>query len=93
MIRVYLWLFSCFLYIKYNEREGEGMGTKTGIIVMLKKNKGYGFIKPEDSEINIFFHASGVLSPKFEELKNSERVEYLDVETPKGKKAIDVVVA
>ena len=67
--------------------------TKTGIIVMLKKSKGYGFIRPEDGVQNIFFHASGVLSPKFEELKNGERVEYLEAETPKGKKAIDVVVA
>ena len=69
------------------------METKTGTIFTMKKDKGYGFIKPDDqNKANIFFHASKVLCPKFEELGLNERVEYLEVETPKGLQAVDIAV-
>ena len=69
------------------------METKTGTIVTLKKENGYGFIQSDDvKEDNVFFHANHVLSPKFEELVVNERVEYLEIESRKGKQAVDVVV-
>ena len=71
------------------------METKYGTIEVIKKNKGYGFIKPDDAqsrEDNIFFHANDVLSSSYAELKNGERVEYLEKETSKGKAAYDVAV-
>ncbi len=69
------------------------METKTGVIVNLHRDKGYGFIRPdEQGTANIFFHASGVLSPSFDELVLNERVEFLVKETPKGKQAFDVAV-
>ena len=69
------------------------METKTGTIVTLKKENGYGFIQSDDvKEDNVFFHANHVLSPKFEELVINERVEYLEIESRKGKQAVDIAV-
>lgn len=68
------------------------METKTGTIVNMQKEKGYGFIKQDEEESsNIFFHASRVISPRYDELKENDRVEYLIAETEKGLQAVDVV--
>jgi cold shock CspA family protein len=70
------------------------METKYGTIVTLKKDKGYGFIRPNDVEErknDIFFHANDVLNPEYQQLKTGDRVEYLTKETKKGKAAYDVV--
>lgn len=67
--------------------------TKTGTITRIISDKGYGFIKPSDTgKKSLFFHASRVACPKFEELHEGDKVEYLELETPKGLNAIDVVV-
>ncbi len=66
------------------------METKTGTIITMQKEKGYGFIRPDNEGVNIFFHASMVLLPKYEELNIGERVEYLEKETTKGWQAVDV---
>lgn len=68
------------------------MDTNTGIIVTMQKDKGFGFIKPDNLGVNLFFHASNVLSPKYEELKIGERVEYIENEGSRGKYAADVAV-
>ena len=69
------------------------METKTGSIITMKKENGYGFIKPDtEKEKNIFFHASGVLNPRFDELKVNERVEYLEEVGRIGMRAIDIAV-
>lgn len=68
------------------------METKCGIIINMQNEKGYGFIKPDGfEEANIFFHASRVVSPRYEELKVNDKVEYLITETEKGLRAVDVV--
>lgn len=71
------------------------METKYGTIVTMKKEKGYGFIRPDGTEErkeDLFFHARGVLSPSFHQLKIGERVEYLVREVSKGNEAYDLVV-
>lgn len=66
--------------------------TKTGYIDRLISAKGYGFIRRDDDKNTIFFHASKVACPKFAELHEGDEVEYLELETPKGLNAVDVVV-
>ncbi|NLZ80395.1 MAG: cold shock domain-containing protein [Clostridiales bacterium] len=67
------------------------MKTKKGIIVTIQALRGFGFIRGEDEQ-KIFFHASGVINPEFEELKEGNRVEYLEEDSKKGKRAIGIVV-
>lgn len=47
-----------------------------GRIKKLKKDKGYGFIVPENGGDDIFFHASGVNEPTYDELQEEDRVTY-----------------
>ncbi len=71
------------------------METNQGTIVTMKKEKGYGFIKPDGAESNkdhLFFHASDVLSPEYQTLQIGERVEYLEKVSKKGKSAYDLVI-
>ncbi len=62
-----------------------------GIIVALNPKKGIGYIR-ESGGIDIFFQAHGVLSMNYDDLKEGTRVKYMKVETPKGVKAIGIVV-
>ena len=38
--------------------------------------KGFGFIKPNSGGADLFFHATGVQSPAFDELNEGDPVEY-----------------
>ena len=38
--------------------------------------KGYGFIKPNTGGADLFFHASGVDEPTFDEINEGDNVEY-----------------
>lgn len=66
--------------------------TKTGTITRLISGKGYGFIRKEEDKSNIFFHASRVVSPGYDQLHEGDKVEFLEVQTPKGLNAVDIVV-
>lgn len=79
---------------KFKSGKGvENMGNHKGIIISLVKHKGYGFIQEEKENKRIFFHATGVCDPKdFGDLREGLPVEYMTVETPKGTKAIGIVV-
>ncbi|MBP1925848.1 cold shock CspA family protein [Sedimentibacter acidaminivorans] len=50
---------------------------KTGTIKCVLKEKNFGFIKPDDSENDIFFHENQVVDPGFEDLKKGMSVNYL----------------
>lgn len=66
---------------------------KQGAIVYISE-RGFGFIVEDmtSKDRQIFFHASQVIDPTFNELQKGNRVEYLEKETEKGLNAISVVV-
>jgi cold shock CspA family protein len=71
------------------------METKSGTIVNLQEEHGYGFIKPNSAisrKEHIFFHCSSVVNTKFSDLAEGDKVEYTEVTTKKGAQAIDVVI-
>lgn len=67
----------------------------TGTIKFINYDKGYGFITlPEadkDDITEVFFHASRVIDPTFEELNKNNKVDFHIIKTAKGLQAIDVV--
>jgi len=67
------------------------METKTGAIIQLNEH-GFGFIKTEEQEENIFFHCSSVRNASFSNLKVGNKVEFIVVDTKKGMTAELVVV-
>ena len=60
-----------------------------GSIVRLQ-DKGFGFIKPESGEKDVFFHASALVEIAFDDLKEGDEVTFDVVEGPKGPAAENV---
>lgn len=57
---------------------------KEGTVKFFNNAKGFGFIKPEGSDEDIFVHASGLI----DEIRENDRVEF---ETERGKKGINAI--
>ncbi len=58
--------------------------------VVRKRDEGYGFIKPEEGEKDVFFHASSVVDVTFDDLKEGDAVTFDVEEGPKGPAATNV---
>ena len=61
-----------------------GQVMKEGTVKFFNTTKGFGFINPEDSNEDIFVHASGLI----DEIRENDRVEF---ETERGKKGINAI--
>ena len=53
-------------------------------------DKGYGFIKTEDSEKDLFFHANELQDIDFDSLKEGDEVQFEVKEEEKGPQAVNV---
>lgn len=58
----------------------------TGTVKFFNESKGYGFIKDETSNKEIFVHATGLK----EKVRQNDRVSFNIVEGKKGQSAVDV---
>jgi cold shock protein len=52
--------------------------------------KGFGFIKVEGREKDLFFHSNELVNVKFEELQEGDKVSFEIAESPKGPNAVKV---
>lgn len=57
---------------------------KKGTVKFFNYNKGFGFIKPDDSSEDVFVHQSGLT----EDIRENDEVEY---ELERGKKGMNAV--
>jgi CspA family cold shock protein len=60
-----------------------------GTIARLLIDKGFGFIRDE-SGVEHFFHRSAIRGAVFELLREGQRVEFVNEDSPKGPRAADV---
>lgn len=58
--------------------------------VVRKRDEGYGFIKPEEGDKDVFFHASAVVDVTFDDLSEGDVVTFDVEEGPKGPAATNV---
>ena len=58
----------------------------TGTIKFFNESKGYGFIKDDNTEAEIFVHVSGLQEP----VAQDDKVEYEVVDGRKGQNAVNV---
>lgn len=60
-----------------------------GIIEKLTE-KGFGFIKVEGQEKNVFFHSNELVGVNFDELREGDALTFEIAESPKGPNAVKV---
>jgi CspA family cold shock protein len=48
----------------------------TGSITRLVRDRGFGFIKPDDGSKDIFFHSSAIADSAFDDLEEGQTVEF-----------------
>ncbi|KRN88975.1 cold-shock protein [Ligilactobacillus ceti] len=63
-----------------------------GIVNIFNKDKGFGFIKPNDGSEEIFVHFTGIKTEGFKTLEEGQKVRYIAIEGPRGMQAINVEV-
>jgi CspA family cold shock protein len=63
---------------------------KNGIVKWFSRLKGYGFIKPETGEQEVFVHYSAIEGEGYRNLYEGDRVEYDEVDMGKGPQARNV---
>lgn len=62
----------------------------SGIVKWFNDAKGFGFIKPDDGEEELFVHFSAIQMSGFKTLKEGQRVVFEIVQGPKGKQATNI---
>lgn len=65
---------------------------QTGIVNRFNKIKGYGFISPDEGDIEVFVHFSAVQSEGYKELKEGQRISYILSQGERGPFASEVKV-
>ena len=59
-------------------------------IVAKKTDKGFGFIKRDDQQKDLFFHSNELQNVSFDELQEGDKVSFEVGESPKGPNAVNV---
>ena len=57
-----------------------------GTVKFFSENKGFGFIKPDDSSKDIYVHSSGLI----DQISENDKVEYDEEQGEKGMNAVNV---
>jgi CspA family cold shock protein len=68
----------------------------TGKITRLVRDRGFGFIKPDDSSQDVFFHTTAITGGLFDDLQEGQTVEFemqADPRDPSRMRAADVRIA
>ena len=65
---------------------------KTGTVKWFNNTKGFGFIKPDDGEEDLFVHFSSIGGDGFKTLEDGQKVEFEEVQGKKGLEARSVSV-
>jgi len=68
----------------------------TGKITRLVRDRGFGFIKPDDSNQDVFFHTTSLTGGIFDDLQEGQTVEFqlqADPRDPSRMRAADVRIA
>ena len=53
-------------------------------------DRGFGFIKVEGEEKDLFFHRNELRGVSFEELKEGDKVSFEKADSPKGQNAVNI---
>ena len=62
-----------------------------GTVQWFSRVKGYGFVRPDEQEEDIFVHYSAISGEGYRNLSEGQRVEFTVEDTPKGPQAVNVI--
>ena len=65
----------------------------TGTVVKIVGDRGFGFIKQDEGDKELFFHARSMDEGVFDSLEENDKVTFEIEEGPKGPAAVDVMKA
>jgi len=66
-------------------------GRVVGTVQWFSRVKGFGFIRPDDQQEDVFVHYSAIRGDGYRNLSEGQRVEFTVEDTPKGPQAVDVI--
>jgi len=66
-------------------------GRTIGTVQWFSRVKGFGFVRPDEQEEDVFVHYSSIRGDGYRNLDEGQRVEFTMEDTPKGPQAVDVV--
>jgi len=69
----------------------EDNGRVLGTVQWFSRVKGYGFIRPDGEEEDVFIHYSLIQGEGYRNLARGQRVEFIMEDTPKGPQAAEVI--
>ena len=78
-----------FIYKLAAKKKVQGVYFMKGTVKWYSDQKGFGFIKPDEGEKDLFFHRTNVKSPN-SSLSEGQRVEFEITKGPKGPEATNV---
>lgn len=64
----------------------------TGRVKWFNSNKGFGFIKPDDGNEDLFVHLSDIQTANYASLDEGQKVEFDVIRSQKGSSATNVVL-
>ena len=70
---------------------GDTNGRTAGTVQWFSRVKGYGFIRPDEQEEDVFVHYSAIRGDGYRNLREGQRVEFTIEDSSKGPQAADVV--
>jgi CspA family cold shock protein len=69
----------------------EDNGRTLGTVQWFSRVKGYGFVRPDGQEEDVFVHYSAIQGEGYRNLSQGQRIEFTIEDSPKGPQAVNVV--
>jgi CspA family cold shock protein len=66
-------------------------GRVMGTVQWFSRVKGFGFVRPDEQQEDVFVHYSAIRGDGYRNLSEGQRVEFTVEDTPKGPQAVDVI--
>jgi cold shock protein len=75
--RVFLSALAAYMFFSASAARSQEGSRKIGTVRFYSKEKGYGFLKPDDSDLDVFFHRTEVTKAGIKAVEIGQRLSYV----------------